>query len=522
MTNHSSYGSKSESTSDKPLLVNNSNLPTRSKATRRNRKRTESPQTESKNGFYRAFEERYYAPRDVIKTLRRQYLPFVQPLISYYPDGNIFDIGCGRGEWLELMKEIGFSPYGVDLDEGMLSDCKAFNLPAELGDAIPFLKKLENESQVVVSAFHVVEHISFEQLQTVVREALRVLRPGGLLIMETPNPENIGVATRNFYLDPTHQKPIPPLLLSFLPEYYGFKRLKILRLQESPVLHTRDDIELFNVLEGVSPDYAVVAQKDAPPQLLQLLDERFNRIYGIELIDLAKRYDIQLDRRIFALDQRLASAEAHGTGMVDALSRISALQDRLIEATAQVERSQFRAQEQEQRAVAAESRAQEQQKRIDELGSSAHQWHLQACALEIERNALRQSWSWRITAPVRWVGKLAISGFSAIHYGANRAVHAGISALRRLVAMMMSAVLRHPGLSYQINQRLMRYPALHQQLVDIARRAGLISGMSPYAASGPQPTMTTTSPDLSRLTLHAHQIYFDLKTAIEQRQKENG
>ena len=182
-----------------------------------------------------------------------------------------------------------------------------------------------------------------------------------------------------------------------------------------------------------------------------------------------------------------------------------------------------RAQEQEQRAVTAEAQRQEQQARIDELGGSAHHWWLQACALETERNALRQSWSWRITAPVRWVGGLAIGGFSAMRYGANHFAHVSINALRRPIAMTMRAVLRRPGLSYQINQRLMRHPALHQQLVDIARRAGLIPGMSAYATPSPQqPTMTTASPDLPYLTPRARQIYADLKVAIEQRQKENG
>ena len=184
-------------------------------------------------GFYRAFEERFYAPRSTIKKLRQQYLPFVQPLAALYPGAATFDIGCGRGEWLELMQELGMSPFGVDLDAGMLQGCHELNLPAEQGDAVAYLQTLADNSQAVVTAFHVVEHISFEQLTKVVIESLRVLQPGGLLIMETPNPENIVVATRNFYLDPTHLRPIPSLLLSFLPEHHGFARVHTLRLQES-------------------------------------------------------------------------------------------------------------------------------------------------------------------------------------------------------------------------------------------------------------------------------------------------
>jgi O-antigen chain-terminating methyltransferase len=212
------------------------------------------------DGFYRAFEERYYAPREVIKGLRKQYLPFTHQLANIYPGSPTFDAGCGRGEWLELMTEQGFLPMGVDLDDGMLSACIELQLPAKKGDAIAQMSSLSNESQSVVTAFHVVEHVSFEQLRIFVSEALRVLKPGGLLIMETPNPENIAVSTRNFYLDPTHQRPIPPQLLAFVAEFEGFERVKTLRLQEPKDIASRENIGLTEVINFVSPDYAVIAK----------------------------------------------------------------------------------------------------------------------------------------------------------------------------------------------------------------------------------------------------------------------
>ena len=132
------------------------------------------------------------------------------------------DIGCGRGEWLELLKDNGISAQGVDLDEGMLKLCRINNLDVFKDDGIEFLKKQLDESLIIVSAFHVVEHIPFATLQFFISEALRVLKPGGVLIMETPNPENIKVATENFYLDPTHIKPIPSKLLSFFTRILRF------------------------------------------------------------------------------------------------------------------------------------------------------------------------------------------------------------------------------------------------------------------------------------------------------------
>ncbi len=150
----------------------------------------------------------------------------------------------------------------------MLAPCQEMDLHVEQEDAITCLKRLPDNSHIVVSGFHIAEHMPFSDLQILVQEALRVLKPAGLLILETPNPENIIVGSSNFYVDPTHQRPIPSQLLTFLPEYYGFCRVKVVGLQESKELASSENISLVNVLRGVSPDYAVVAQKDADHELL--------------------------------------------------------------------------------------------------------------------------------------------------------------------------------------------------------------------------------------------------------------
>ncbi len=259
--------------------------------------------------FYRAFEDRHRGSREQIKARLRVYLPFVEPLCGFYADAAALDLGCGRGEWLELMAGSGFKPYGVDLDEGMLSGCRELNLPAEKGEAVAFLAALPAESQVVVSAFHVVEHIGFKQLQSVVSEALRVLKPGGLLIMETPNPENLIVATQNFYLDPTHQRPLPPQLLSFLPEYYGFEKVKILRLQEPVELSGGKPPMLFDVLGGVSPDYAVVAQKNGRSEILAATNPAFEAEYGLSLASIVIKYDRQTGAKVRQIEADAQKAE---------------------------------------------------------------------------------------------------------------------------------------------------------------------------------------------------------------------
>jgi SAM-dependent methyltransferase len=240
--------------------------------------------------FYKSFEDKYRGSRESIKTRLEVYSQFVLPLRDIYPDAPALDLGCGRCEWLELMTEFGFSAYGVDSDEHMIEEGKKLGLNTHCTDALAFLKNAKAESQTVISAFHLVEHIPFESLHELVIEALRVLRPGGLLIMETPNPENLVVGSCNFYIDPTHNKPIPPNLLAFLPEYYGFKKHKIVRLQEQIKLPSKTKLTLMDVLSGVSPDYAVVAQKNADPLILKSTNQAFKKDYGVNLEQLAAAF----------------------------------------------------------------------------------------------------------------------------------------------------------------------------------------------------------------------------------------
>ena len=493
----------------------------------------------SSTDFYRAFEDRYRGSRELIGQRLEAYLPFIQPLSVIYQPANAVDLGCGRGEWLELLQGAGFVPQGIDLDAGMLAACMERGLPVTQGDAIAHLKSLSDQSQCIVSGFHIAEHIAFDDLATLVIHSMRVLKPGGILILETPNPENVVVGACSFFLDPTHLRPIPPLLLSFLPEHHGFARVRTVRLQESPELRTRSDVRMMDVLGGVSPDYAVVAQKAAAPEVMAHFDTAFGAHYGIELNELADRYDGTLNRRMDALDRRLAAAEGQSVGLNDALRRIASLQDRLLEVNAQflrseTERTQLRpeaerslqraaaaealALEHEQRADAAEVLAHDRHKRIDELGGSSHHWWQQACALEAERNALRQSASWRITAPLRFVGGLVLHPASTVRNTGNQVLHSAINISQRPLSRLMAAVLRRPQLSYRINQWLLRYPALYQQLLGVAHRGGVAQGAPVYAPPGMQ-TNEVTAPELISLTPRARQIYADLKSAIQQNKK---
>ena len=259
--------------------------------------------------FYRAFEEKFRGPRVLIQQRLEVYLPFVQPVCAAYPEALVLDLGCGRGEWLELLQKNSIVAMGVDLDTGMLAACQQINLKVQCQDALESLKQLQDGSASVVSAFHLVEHLPFDRVKDLVAECHRVLKPGGLLIMETPNPENFMVATHNFYLDPTHLRPIPPDLLAFVPEYLGYESVKILRLQETAGVKTHPNLSMLDVLTGASPDYAVVAQKAGHTALKQSLQALFDQAFGISGYALLERQRLQANDFGFKLEKSISKTE---------------------------------------------------------------------------------------------------------------------------------------------------------------------------------------------------------------------
>ncbi|WP_051469621.1 bifunctional 2-polyprenyl-6-hydroxyphenol methylase/3-demethylubiquinol 3-O-methyltransferase UbiG [Chelativorans sp. J32] len=315
------------------------------------------------DGFYRAFEDRFRGSQELIRSRLEIYLPFILPLKQIEKRPAALDLGCGRGEWLALLSENGFNVQGVDLDERMLSACKEQGLDAIRGDASSFLEQLPDESKSIISGFHIAEHLSFQQLQTLVYEAFRVLKPHGLLILETPNPENIQVSTLTFYLDPTHRHPLPPALLTFLLDYYGFPRTKILRLQEDRDLLSSPTPSIEHVLYGASPDYAIIARKSTDEFSEQLFGECFDVELGVRMSELVKTYDTH--------------QISHNTQMLR-------LADALVE-------------ERDARLVL--------EARLDELEARIKEEIKINADLIKKLSSLYCSTSWRVTAPLRFIGR---------------------------------------------------------------------------------------------------------------------
>lgn len=218
-------------------------------------------------GFYLAFENRFRGDIASIEARQAVYLPTIHAAGAGAPSRPILDIGCGRGEWLRLLQKNQLDAVGVDSDASMIAACKALNLSVNAGDAFEFMGAQDDAHFGAITGFHIAEHIPFNTLIALFDEALRVLKPGGVLILETPNPENLLVGACYFYTDPTHLRPLPPDLLAFVAENRGFAQVEIMRLHPFPQYAdtlakggASSDTERF--LFGPQ-DYALIARKPA-------------------------------------------------------------------------------------------------------------------------------------------------------------------------------------------------------------------------------------------------------------------
>jgi SAM-dependent methyltransferase len=140
------------------------------------------------------------------------------------------DIGSGRGEFLQLLKTNKVRAVGLDINYDMVKRSKDKSLEAVQDDALTHLLAAKSQSYGAITGFHIVEHIPFNNLMRIFISAHRALVSNGFVIFETPNPENIIVASSGFYTDPTHLNPLPPDLLAFALKSCGFREVEILRL----------------------------------------------------------------------------------------------------------------------------------------------------------------------------------------------------------------------------------------------------------------------------------------------------
>jgi SAM-dependent methyltransferase len=228
-----------------------------------------SESSENLKSTYAAFEDTFRGSFELIKDRAREYLGDV---LAVEHSGTVLDVGCGRGEWLEVLKEAGIEAYGVDLEEEFVMRCVDRGLDARREDALRHLSVLAEQSLAAVTAFHLVEHLPTGMIVELIDLSARALPPGGLLIIETPNPENLVVGSSTFYIDPSHLRPLNPYFLEFLVASRGFVEVDLRFKHPAPALRPPDDdapwaADLLPVLETVNErlfggqDFAIVARR---------------------------------------------------------------------------------------------------------------------------------------------------------------------------------------------------------------------------------------------------------------------
>jgi 2-polyprenyl-3-methyl-5-hydroxy-6-metoxy-1,4-benzoquinol methylase len=224
------------------------------------------------NFDYFGFEEKFRGSAEDIKARQRAYVEYFQG------QNDILDIGCGRGEFLELLREAGIKVKGVDLDLDMVLYCREKGLNVIQEDGFAYLDSLPDEALGGVFAAQVIEHLESKQIIELVKLCQRKLRPGGILILETLNPKCLMIFAESFYMDFSHIKPIHPEAMKFLLESTGFLNIELkfsAPVEPSKRLLAFPDLEAFGTtlktfnhsLEQLNEllygfqDYAVIGRK---------------------------------------------------------------------------------------------------------------------------------------------------------------------------------------------------------------------------------------------------------------------
>jgi len=169
---------------------------------------------------YLQFEDRHRGSRAEIQERQRAYL-------DLFAAGPVLDVGCGRGEFLELCREARLEARGIDVDPGMVAACRESGLAVEQADALVHLAGLADDSLGGIFCAQVIEHLEPEAFIALVRLAAAKLRPGGVLLCETPNPTCLTVFSGAFYVDLTHLRPIHPQAAIFVLEAAGLRDVEV-------------------------------------------------------------------------------------------------------------------------------------------------------------------------------------------------------------------------------------------------------------------------------------------------------
>jgi 2-polyprenyl-3-methyl-5-hydroxy-6-metoxy-1,4-benzoquinol methylase len=203
------------------------------------------------------FAERFRGSEEAIRARQKIYPA------RFREHAPVLDLGCGRGEMLEVFREAGIPARGVDANGDSVAVCQSKGLDVEKADVFVYLSALPDGSLDGAVCCQVVEHLPPARVPELIAAVSGKLRPGGVLAIETPNPECLAIFASHFYLDPTHRHPIPPALAAYYMEEAGLGLIQIERL--SPAIDSMP--ALAEIPEGFrqqffgSLDYAAFGVK---------------------------------------------------------------------------------------------------------------------------------------------------------------------------------------------------------------------------------------------------------------------
>jgi SAM-dependent methyltransferase len=217
---------------------------------------------------YAGFENRFRGNEDSVRRQQEDYLPL------FPGGGTVLDLGCGRGEFMQLLRERGFRPVGIDLNSQMVGLCLDKGLDCRQGDLLEELAARPDGTLDGIFSSQVIEHLLPEAIRRLVELAYQKLRPGGTLVLETINPLSVFALVHIYFLDMSHRTPVHPLALRFLLETAGFasveiryppspqeERLRPLPPTDESVAILNRNIDTLNELLFAAPNYAALGKK---------------------------------------------------------------------------------------------------------------------------------------------------------------------------------------------------------------------------------------------------------------------
>ncbi len=224
---------------------------------------------------YLDFENRFLGSEEDRRGRMRFYIDLFRDL-----PGRIVDLGCGRGEFLEVLGEAGIGGYGVERHPDMIQRCREKGVEVVDTNAIEHLSSVPNGSLGGIFSSHMIEHLEIPDVPRLFELAADALAPGGRLVIETPNPRSLYIFAWAFYIDLGHLRPLHPLLLEYLAQMAGFQEIRSEYFFPPPVdirprpLEATGDQALDQVIDAVNENFKRIDDVVFGPQDYALVATR--------------------------------------------------------------------------------------------------------------------------------------------------------------------------------------------------------------------------------------------------------